>query len=144
MFLMCIFGALLSVSCVKTTPPPSYTPMVNTIENANPSANIQRVNDERCYMDPMFGQILACTEIRESQTNDKYKRIQIFLKNFSSVTAACNYRFCWYDENGVEVASPDNEMWKHLKVLPGDGATLTSIAPSRKCTDFKIRIVGGY
>ena len=71
MFLMCIFGALLSVSCVKTTPPPSYTPMVNTIENANPSANIQRVNDERCYMDPMFGQILACTEIRESQTNDK-------------------------------------------------------------------------
>lgn len=136
-FLQLGFLALVCASCA------SRAPMVNTIVNANPVANIQRVEDARCYMDPTFGQILACTEIRESQTNDGYKRVQVFLKNFSTVTAPCNYRFNWYDENGVEVVVPDNEMWKHLNVVPGDEVTLTSIAPSRKCADFKLRIGAG-
>ena len=140
-FFLFLFGCLVCASCTQTQPPP---PMVNTISNANSTANIQRVADKRVQMDAVFSQILVCTEIRESKTNDGYKRIQVFLKNCSTGVASCNYRFTWFDENGVSIPSPDNEMWKRLNVIPGDDAILTSIAPKRDCGDFQFRIIGAY
>ena len=135
--LICVLCALVCASCERT-------PMVNTIGNADSTENIKRVNDVRFEMDPTFSQILACMEIRESKTNDGYKRVQVFLKNFSTAVASCNYRFNWFDENGVQVESADQEMWKPLNVHPGDDTTLTSIAPNRKCEDFKLRVISQF
>ena len=54
------------------------------------------------------------------------------------------YRFNWYDENGVEIENLDEGMWIKKTVITGDDVTLTSIAPTRKCKDFKLRIKVAY
>ena len=128
-----ICGLIIISGCAKEE---VYTPSVNTISNANTSAQIKRVADRRVDTD----QRLCLTEIRESQTNDGYKRIQIFLKNLSGKTYSVAYRFNWYDDNGVEVENPDNEMWVRKMIAAGDDITLTSLAPEKNCKDFKLRV----
>ena len=121
-----------------------HTPTVNTISNANQSANVQRVVDKRVDTDKALANTLWLTEVRESKTNDGFKRIQVFLKNYSSAPFTFSYRFNWYDENGVEVEAQDDELWKKVHAVPGDDVTLTSIAPAANCADFKVRIISRY
>ena len=120
------------------------TPSVNTVSNANTSAKIKRVADRRVDTDQRLSQFLAFTEIRESRTNDGYKRIQVYFKNFSGTTYSVLYRFNWYDDNGTEVENPDNEMWVRKIIVAGDDITLTSVAPSKNCQDFKLRLKAVY
>lgn len=121
-----------------------HDPMVNTISNAVQTANVQRVVDQRVITDAVLAKTLYLVEVRESKTNDGFKRIQIFLKNLSSAPFAFSYRFNWYDGNGVEVEAQDDEMWKQFRAVPGDDVTLTSVAPKKNCGDFKLRIVSMY
>ena len=117
-----------------------YTPSVNTISNANPVAQIKRVVDKRVDTDQVLSQALQLLEIRKSNTNDGYRRIQVFLKNCTGDTYTVMYCFNWYDENGAEVENPDNEMWVRKIIIAGDDVTLTSIAPEQNCKDFKLRL----
>jgi len=128
---------LLVAGCASE---PQYVSSVNTVSNANTSANIKYVADKRVETDPYLSQLLGLTEIRESTTNDGYRRIQIFFKNFSGSTYGVMYRFNWYDDNGVEVENPDNELWKRKLIAAGDDVTLTSVAPRKNCGDFKLRL----
>lgn len=136
-----IAALMLFVGCAKEEP---YIPSVNTISNANTSANIKRVADRRVETDQYLSQLLSLTEIRESKTNDGYKRIQVFLKNLSGTTYTVMYRFNWYDNNGVEVENTDNEMWVRKIIIAGDDLTLSSIAPAKSCLDFKLRLKAVY
>ena len=136
-----LVALVLLAGCTKEAP---YVPSVNTISNANTSANIKRVADRRIETDQYLSQFLCLTEIRESKTNDEYKRIQVFLKNLSGTTYTVMYRFNWYDNNGVEVENPDNEMWVRKIIVAGDDITLTSVAPSKNCQDFKLRLKAVY
>ena len=132
-FIAIVIAAMLT-GCTK------YEPSVNTVANAETTAKIKRIEDKRVDTDPQLAQSLALTEVRESQTNDGYKRIQVFLKNFTGTTYSVLYRFNWYDNNGVEVENPDNEMWKRTIITAGDDLTLTSVAPAQNCKDFKLRL----
>ena len=133
-----ILSALLLTAGCASQPP--YVPSVNTVSNAESSASIKRVMDRRVETDPYLSQVLCMTEVRESTTNDGYKRIQIFLKNLSGNTFWVTYRFNWYDDNGVEVENTDNELWKRKIIAAGDDVTLTTVAPRKNCHDFKLRM----
>ena len=135
--LLAIFITLLG--CSKEN-----IPGVNTISNKETHATIKRVVDKRIVQDEQLDELLELTEIRESKTNDNYTRIQTFFKNMSNTTYSFIYRFNWYDENGVEIENLDEGMWIKKTVITGDDVTLTSIAPTRKCKDFKLRIKVAY
>jgi uncharacterized protein YcfL len=126
---------ILVAGCAKEN-----IPGVNTIANRDIRATIKRVVDQRVIQDERLNELLALTEIRKSKTNDNYTRIQVFFKNMSATTYSFIYRFNWYDENGVEVENLDHEMWVKKTAITGDDITLTTIAPTRKCQDFKLRI----
>jgi len=128
---------LLVVGC-------EHRPMVNTVSNAAQSAKIQRIIDQRVVTDKTLDETLCLAEVRESKTNDGFKRIQVFLKNYNKASFPFSYRFNWYDVNGVEVESSDDEMWKTCHAVPGDDVTLTSVAPERNCGDFKLRIISRH
>lgn len=121
-----------------------HMPMVNTVSNAVQAANIHRIIDMRVITDTALSSILYLVEVRESNTNDGYKRFQVFMKNYCNAPYTFSYRFNWYDANGVEIEAADDEMWKQVHVVPGDDVTLTSVAPEKSCKDFKLRIVSRY
>ena len=135
---------LLLFSCILATlvgcAEKEYIASVNTISNANTVAQVKRIADRRVDTDQYLSQSLQLIEIRESTTNDGYKRVQVFLKNYSGDSYTILHRFNWYDENGAEVENPDNEMWVRKIIVAGDDVTLTSIAPKKSCKDFKLRL----
>ena len=79
-------------------------------------------------------------DIRRSQTNDGYQRVQVLVKNLTTVSLRTRYRFDWQDANGVVQEDPDNMGWEKLELLPGDNGTYTSIAPKKDCADFRLRM----
>jgi len=113
---------------------------VNTVSNAGVTAEITRINDLRVNTDSKLAKNLVLTEIRESKTDDGYKRVQVFLKNKTTSTFIFVYRFDWYDDHGVEVDNPDRNGWERKTIVAGDDVTLTSVAPQKNCGDFKLHL----
>lgn len=125
---------------VEPPPPPPPPPaQVATLVNAYDKARIQHVAFKQVALDEL-AETMAVTDVRRSQTNDGYDRVQVFLKNLSDNRIRIRYRFNWTDSNGVEVGDPDHDAWDRLSVDPGDDATLTSLAPRKSCYDFKLRL----
>ena len=131
------FGVVTLFLCSSCA---NYTPSVNTVSNANPHANIKVVEDLRIITDSAFANALAVLEVREATSNDGYQKVQVFLKNYATCDIGVKYRFNWYDADGMEVEAPGG-MWKEITIHPGDDLTLASMAPSRKCKDFKLRLL---
>ena len=141
-FCLSILFSVMALICASGCA--SHAPSVNTLSNAEQSGQPTRIADQRVVTDNMLANVLWVTEVRESKTNDGFKRIQIFLKNLSTAPFTFSYRFNWYDENGVEVEAADDELWKKVHAVPGDDVTITSVAPQPNCADFKARIVSRF
>ena len=137
---MLISMLCLSIGCTTQ----QHAPSVNTISNAGQQANVKWLVDQRVETDKLLSNVLALMEIRESNTNDGFMRVQVFFKNLSTAPFSFSYRFNWYDTNGVEVEMPDENLWKKLHAVPGDDVTLTSVAPARNCADFKVRLISRF
>lgn len=120
-------------------PPPEPEAKVMTLVNAYDKAKIQHVAFKQVALDELTDQV-AVSDVRRSKTNDGYDRVQVFLKNFADERMKIRYRFNWTDSDGVEVRDPDHDAWERLAIDPGDDATLTSIAPTKNCYDFKLRL----
>lgn len=112
---------------------------VMTLENAYDKAKVRHVAFKQVALDELADQV-AVADVRRSKTNDGYDRVQVFVKNLTEGRAKIRYRFNWTDFDGVEVKDPDHDAWERLAIDPGDDATLTSIAPTKNCYDFKLRL----
>ena len=124
---------------VAPEPPPEPEAKVMTLVNAYDKAKIQHVAFKQVALDELADQV-AVTDVRRSKTNDGFNRVQVFVKNLTEGRAKIRYRFNWTDFDGVEVKDPDHDAWERLAIDPGDDATLTSIAPTKNCYDFKLRM----
>jgi len=128
----------LGCKCVPWTeaPPP---PQVTTLVNAYDKAKIQHIAFKQVALDDLAGTV-AVTDVRRSKTNDGFDRVQVFLKNYAGDRVRIRYRFNWVNNDGVEVKDPDHDAWEKLTIDAGDDATLTTIAPTKNCYDFKLRM----
>lgn len=133
----------LFCECVPTPAPIEMAPpppaQVTTLVNAYDKARIQHVAFKQVALDEL-AETMAVTDVRRSKTNDGYDRVQVFVKNLSGDRMRIRYRFNWTDQDGVEIRDPDHDAWEKTTVDAGDDATLTSIAPNKKCFDFKLRM----
>lgn len=118
----------------------SNKPAVNTFETANPVATISRVEYKEVIMDDDREDWIVVNEIRRAKTKDGYERVQVFTKNLKDYWIRFRYRFDWYDESGMAVVDPDNDRWTSRTLSAGDDEVLTSVAPKKRCADFKVRL----
>ena len=118
---------------------PTHAPMVNEYSSA-PTAKIDHAACKQVILDGFQPGMVAVQDIRRSQTNDGYQRVQVLVKNLTTVSMRTRYRFDWQDANGVILEDPDNMGWEKLELLPGDNGTYTSIAPKKDCADFRLRM----
>jgi uncharacterized protein YcfL len=131
----CPCGALIGCKCV-----PTHEPQVNTYSTGNPVANINHESYDRVVLDGFQANMVAVQDIRRSRTNDGYERIQVFVKNLTTVAVRTRYRFDWQDVNGVVIEDPDHDAWEKMTLIPGDDGVFTSIAPQKDCADFRMRM----
>ena len=118
---------------------PSHAPQVNEYSSV-PTAKIDHAACKQVILDGFQPGLVAVQDIRRSQTNDGYQRVQVLVKNLTTVSMRTRYRFDWQDANGVVQEDPDNMGWEKLELLPGDNGTYTSIAQKKDCADFRLRM----
>lgn len=120
-------------------PPPPPPPTVNTLAS-KPTAKVNHADYEQVVLDDFRAGWVVVSDVRRSKTNDGYSRVQVFVKNMTTSSMRVKYRFDWQDANGVQVLDPDHDAWEKRTIDAGDDGVFTSLAPTKKCADFKLRM----
>ena len=123
-----------------------FADSVNTLESENQTMKPKNIQDKRVITDSFLARRLLLTSVRESKAKGGLMRIQVGMKNNRTGIFSSNepyrivYRFSWFDGDGTEVPLMDENFWKEKYIIPGDDVTISSIAPNKKCKDFKLRL----
>jgi len=66
-------------------------------------------------------------------------KAQAVLKSKDRETLSLQYRFDWYDANGMEINSGAGS-WKPLLITGRESKTIQSVAPDPRAKEFKLKI----
>ena len=126
---------------------------VNTVENAEKTMMPNTITDSRFITDGFLKDRLALKSLTISETANGFMRAQlevvnvrtgVFSQAWSGLTGEnpykINYKFTWLDENGMAVNDTLLSTWRTETVIPGETLFLQSVAPNKKCKDFKISL----
>lgn len=111
---------------------------VNTYENAESRATPTYVADKRVITDNTLAGKLRVVSINQATVSGNLLKIQAVVENLSSSARTFNYKFEWFDQDGMAVGSP-NEVWKALPLQGRESSTISTVAVSPKAVDFKLK-----
>lgn len=111
---------------------------VNTYENAVTHANPTYVSDKRVITDNTLAGTVRVVSINVSTVSGDLQKIQATVENLKSSQRTVNYKFEWFDVDGMAVNSP-NETWKSLPLQGRETTTISTVAVSPKAVDFKLK-----
>lgn len=105
-----------------------------------------------CETDFFLTGRLKIVNITASQTEEGLYRVQVMAQNvrtgvFSQFWSwftdenpyPVDFRFTWYDKDGVETDS-HLTLWKKQMIYPGEFVTFTSVTPTKECQKFHLNV----
>ena len=113
---------------------------VNTVENAQKEGQRQMVTDQRAITDASLGRKVSIVGVNQSMTPGGLLKVQVELQNRTRSLQRFNYRFEWFDANGMQVTTvasallPDQIEGKESKFIFG-------VAPNPNCKDFRVKFI---
>jgi len=113
---------------------------VNTVENAQKEGQRQMVTDLRAVTDASLARKVSIVGVNQAMTPGGLLKVQVELLNRTHSLQRFNYRFEWFDANGMQVNNvisaviPDQIEGKESKMI-------SSIAPSPSCKDFRVKFI---
>jgi uncharacterized protein YcfL len=113
---------------------------VNTVENAQKEGQRQMITDARAITDGSLARKVSIVGVNQAMTPGGLLRIQVELLNRTRSLQRFNYRFEWFDANGMQVNNvisaviPDQIEGKESKMI-------SSIAPNPSCKDFRVKFI---
>lgn len=113
---------------------------VNTAERAEPIAVSDPVALKKVEPDFSLRQQVQIVSANQGVANDLL-RVQVVVRNNWALRKGFNYRFEWYDANGMQVETSRTAAWKTARLQPKESITLTGIAPSPSVVDFRLKLV---
>ncbi|MDD2856353.1 MAG: YcfL family protein, partial [Desulfuromonadaceae bacterium] len=90
-----------------------------------------------CSSDLLKGDI-EIVDAKSALAGDIMKA-QVTLRSKDSDTIPFQYRFDWYDANGMEINSGSGS-WKPLIIYGRESKTVQSVAPDPRGREFKLKI----
>lgn len=129
---------LLMVGCASKVP----QQIAVSAESQQPTASQIKVKAEKTAkpIKKPFSERIEVGVIRDVETNDGYRKVQVSMKNLTGESIKILYRLRWFDDKGIEVSSPNLDMWHSLIVIGGDEIVLSASAPVKNCLDVKLLI----
>lgn len=112
---------------------------VNTVEPSNPAYASRTIPDKRVVRDSETARAVTVLRVVEGASDTGLARVGVEVQNRSSFMFRFNYRFDWFDAQGLPVSSPASTMVSQ-SLEAGQPFTLTSIAPTPAAKDFRLSI----
>jgi uncharacterized protein YcfL len=113
---------------------------VNSVENADKQGQRQMVTDQRAITDASLGRKVSIVGVNQSMTPGGLLKVQVELQNRTRFLQRFNYRFEWFDVNGMQVTTvasallPDQIEGMESKFIFG-------VAPNPNCKDFRVKFI---
>jgi len=113
---------------------------VNSVENADKQGQRQMVTDQRAITDASLNRKVSIVGVNQSMTPGGLLKVQVELQNRTRSLQRFNYRFEWFDANGMQVTTvasallPDQIEGQESKFIFG-------VAPNPNCKDFRVKFI---
>ena len=125
-----IVAPLLLVACQS----------VNTSRRAEPVGRPDVVQDVQDVRDGGLGDKAAILQVRQAQTPSGLLRIEADLQNLTRRTRRIDYRFEWFDLDGMRVRSAQPG-WLNTRIGAGEVVTVSAVAPTGRAVDYELKLV---
>ncbi len=123
---------LLAVSGCKTT--------VNSVENAQKEGQRQMISDSRVITDGSLNKRVSVVGVNQSMTPGGVLRVQVELLNKTRSYQAFNYRFEWFDANGMQLDNVASALIRST-IEGKESKFISAVAPTSACKDFRLKLI---
>src|SRR6059036_3346212 len=79
---------------------------VNTAERTEPLSHPTPIADKRIIFDQQLRDIASVTGIRQATVSGNILKIQVDVTNLKTKSTSFNYKFNWYDPEGMQIDTP--------------------------------------
>lgn len=124
-------GLLLLSGCAATSGIEATGKTTWNEEGARELSKRLVVNNSRLARD------IEVADITSSQVGD-LMRAQVMLRSRESGTLQLQYKFDWYDQQGVEVV--DNAPWQPVILYGQETKTIHGLGPNPRAREFKLKL----
>lgn len=114
---------------------------MNTVERAQPAGEAMMVSDKRILTDASLNRRARILSVNEAMTPGGLLQIQVQVMNTTSSLKRVNYRFEWFDQNGMQVSTPANAALNQIQIDGKETKFISSIAPTHACRDFRLKLI---
>jgi uncharacterized protein YcfL len=134
----CFIGSLAASALLAFTGCSSTS--INSVERASPTGVRQMVSDKRVLTDASLSRHLGIVGVNEEVTAGGLMRVQVELQNRTRSFRRFNYRFEWFNENGIQVNSPQSS-YLPRQVEGGESIFISGVAPAPNAKDFRLKLI---
>lgn len=111
---------------------------LNTVERSEPVGQRQMVNDKRIITDAGLNRAVRIVGVNE--TPGDFLKVQIELQNTTRSLKSFNYRFEWFDANGMQVNSPTS-IYIPRQIEGKESLFISATAPTPSAKDFRVKLI---
>jgi len=111
---------------------------VNVAENTDVTYERHFVRNRRVETDKGLASRLEIVRIDDQELETGLLKVQVTVRNTRRSDFKYAYRFTWFDEAGMEVATSASP-WIEKDIYGGDQQFLSAVAPNPRCRDFLVR-----
>ena len=111
---------------------------VNTVERATPEGQRQMVTDKRVLTDASLSRGVRIVGVNEMP--GEFLKVQIELENTTRSAKRFNYRFEWFDANGMQLNTPTST-YISRQIEGKESLFISAMAPTATAKDFRVKLI---
>lgn len=115
--------------------------MTNTTERAEPIAQSDPVALKKVQPDPTLKAQVQIISANQGIVSGNLLKVQVVLRNNIALRKTFNYKWEWYDANGMMVDTPTTRLWQVARMQPKESIVVTGIGPNPNVVDFRLKLV---
>jgi len=113
---------------------------MNSVENAQKVGQRNMVADLRVVNDTGLNRKVGVVGINTGMTPGGFLRVQVELLNRSSSAQGFNYRFEWFDQNGMQINGIASAVIAD-QIAGKESKFIGAIAPTETAKDFRLKLI---
>lgn len=113
---------------------------VNMVEPEGRINAPSAIADKRIVTDPSLARRVQVVSLGEAEGAGGHIRVQAEVRNTTRNYRTFNYKFEWFDEDGILVELPSSG-YQRSQLEGGESRMLTSVAPTAEAKDFRLKLI---
>ena len=113
---------------------------VNTTQPSDRVNPPRIISDKRVVTDPSLQRRVQVVELHEAESPNGHLRVQANVLNTTRRYRTFNYRFEWFDQDGILLETPASG-YRSRQIEGGESLMLVGVAPTATAKDFRLKLI---